>query len=307
MNHTWTYTFTALLLVLASCAGTGTAPDTTPPEVRSSSPADGSHGATKNAVISVAFSEPMNEAATEAAFVLEDAGGSPVAVTLSWADEGKRLVAVPSAPLAYSSDASYQSYTYRVGTGAADSAGNHLAAAYEATFSTMRRLGFTLEGEAELDGSVYSNGGVYDNLSNTFVGDGPSDFYVRAFFSFPLSSLPANVESVERARINLYSKKENNGDALHYRLEHVDYGDRLDAADYGLTALASEPVFPPDDGWLRADERGWLQEDLNAGRIRFQIRLSSDNNGDGSEDGYWLTTTDAGSDKPFVQVVVYAP
>jgi hypothetical protein len=306
MRYSFILALVGLALTLTACPNNAAPADTTPPEVLSSSPAAGSHGAAKSTVISVTFSEPMNQAATEAAFALEDVGGSPVAVTLSWADEGKRLVAVPSAPLAYSNDASYLNYTYRVGTGAADVAGNHLAAAYEATFSTMRKLGFTLEGEAELDGHIFSDGAYYDNLTFAYLGDGGTDRYIRAFFSFPLSDLPANVESVEQARINIYSSEDNNGHTLNYHLEHVDYGDSLDVADYDLTPLASEPVFP-SDGWLKIGERNWLQADLDAGRSRFQIRFISSNNGDGSGDGYSLTTADAASNKPYVQVVVYAP
>lgn len=299
-----------LTLLLTACPNRAAPPpdDTTPPEVQSSSPTDGAQGVTKTAQVSVSFSEPMDTAATEAAFELRDADGNPVAVTLSWTDGNKRLLAAPAAPLAYSDGSDYLTYTYSVGTDAADAAGNHLESAYAASFSTMRRLGLLITGEAVRDGEVTSGGDVDTSAGNAFLGDLDATNASRVFISFSLADLPAGTESVISAELRLYSGSSTGSPGtLNFHMDHLAYGD-LDAGDYDAAESESLPIFLHAIGsWKFGGMQGWVTSDLNAHRSSFQVRLRSDNNGTTGPDGYGVSTADATNHKPELSIVVYAP
>ncbi len=106
---------------------TGAAPDTTPPTVSSTNPANGATGVATNAAVTASFSEAVkNVSATT--FQLR-AGATSVAGTVSLS--GTTATFTPSAPLAYST-----TYTATLTTGVTDLANNALAAAYSWTFTT---------------------------------------------------------------------------------------------------------------------------------------------------------------------------
>jgi hypothetical protein len=67
-----------------SAAGMDLAADTTPPQVLSVKPLNGSADAAPNTNIGIQFSEPMNKAATEAAFKVGMVGGARVTGTYEW-------------------------------------------------------------------------------------------------------------------------------------------------------------------------------------------------------------------------------
>ncbi|MGH3104465.1 MAG: S8 family serine peptidase [Gaiellaceae bacterium] len=103
-------------------AGLGAPPaDTTPPTVASVSPGDGATAVAPSANVTTTFSEPMDQAATQAAFSLVDVSNAPVAGTFSWS--GTTMTFDPAGSLA-----SAAQYTARVTTAAQDPAGNALAA-----------------------------------------------------------------------------------------------------------------------------------------------------------------------------------
>lgn len=111
-NYSWTFT-------------TGTAPDTTPPTVSSTSPANNATGVTVNGAISATFSEAMN-AATISTVTFTVAG-----VTGTVTYSGSTATFTPTAPLAYNT-----LYTATITTGVKDQAGNQMFTNYSWTFKT---------------------------------------------------------------------------------------------------------------------------------------------------------------------------
>ncbi len=309
MEHKQLLFIALSMLVLAGCqpAPPPAPGDTTAPRVTTATPGDGAVGVSKNDAVVLTFSEPMDAAATEAAFELLDPAGAPLPVSFSWEDGNRRLVATPAAPLAYSSNASYLTYHYRLAATAKDPAGNPLAAAFAAGFSTMRLLGFQIESEPDRDGAVASDGGVDAAGASAFLGDTDAAGASRTFFSFPLDGLPAGTESIVKAVLTIHTQSTTgNPSDLHYRIDHLTYGE-LDAGDYAAVESENQPISPSLTGSWKSTWRSWVTDDWSAGRARFQIRLRSDNDGDGASDGYVLNTAEAADNKPTLQVVVYAP
>ncbi|MBI5018195.1 MAG: Ig-like domain-containing protein [Deltaproteobacteria bacterium] len=107
---------------------TASAPDTTPPTVSSTTPANGANGVAVNAGVSVTFSEPVDAASLAASLTLAGPGG-PVAGTVTVV--GATATFTPAASLVPAT-----AYTATVGTGARDLAGNPLAAPFSWTFTT---------------------------------------------------------------------------------------------------------------------------------------------------------------------------
>ena len=101
--------------------------DVIPPTVVSTDPPDGTVDVALNASVSVTFSEPMNQAATEAAISVVPAFGC----TFTWDPGGSTVTCVPGSNLTANT-----LYTVTVGTGAQDLAGNPLQAPFVFSFTT---------------------------------------------------------------------------------------------------------------------------------------------------------------------------
>ncbi|MBF0408091.1 MAG: Ig-like domain-containing protein [Candidatus Riflebacteria bacterium] len=116
-NYTWTFI-------------TGAAADTTAPTVASIDPVDAEKEVAVNKKISVTFSESMDSATiSSASFKVADAGGVPVAGTVTFA--GMIANFTPTSVLAFNA-----TFTVTVTTGVKDLAENALAANYTSTFTT---------------------------------------------------------------------------------------------------------------------------------------------------------------------------
>ena len=105
---------------------TGTAPDTSPPNVTATTPAAGEVNVGVTAAISATFSEPVDQ--TTILFALS-AGGIPAAGSLTYS--GTTAIFTPSSPLNYST-----LYTGKVSAGVKDLAGNAMTADQVWTFTT---------------------------------------------------------------------------------------------------------------------------------------------------------------------------
>ena len=113
-NRTWTFT-------------TGTVPDSTPPTVTTTSPANNATGVAVNAAVTATFSENMSASTvTNSTFSLNN--GVTGAVTYN----GTTATFTPSANLAYST-----TYTATITTGVKDAAGNAMASNRVWTFTTQ--------------------------------------------------------------------------------------------------------------------------------------------------------------------------
>jgi Bacterial Ig-like domain len=108
--------------------GTAAGADTTPPTVNSHSPADGATGVVLNTRMALSFSEPMDVASVEAAFVLMR---GPAEVRGRLAYVGQAAVFTPDEPLAPQT-----TYVATLRRAATDLAGNALAADYAWAFTT---------------------------------------------------------------------------------------------------------------------------------------------------------------------------
>ncbi len=108
---------------------TATPPDTTPPQVVGTSPAQGAIGISVTTSPSVSFSEPMNASTVSTSFTVSPAipGGCSILPDangmLFTCNHGQALAASTT-------------YTVTIGTGAKDGAGNALAAAFTFSFTT---------------------------------------------------------------------------------------------------------------------------------------------------------------------------
>ena len=155
--------------------------DSTPPTVSSVYPSDGALGVDPATAVAAAFSEPMDTAATEAAFSLvRTSDGARVAGSFSWS--GDTLVFRPSAPLAGGT-----SYTARVTTAARDRAGNNLASDKLWTFKTLATVSSfpfagVIDAGSARSGSytrVFSNDNFYFQVNSTTSGTRTASWYGR--------------------------------------------------------------------------------------------------------------------------------
>jgi hypothetical protein len=111
-------------------------PDTTPPGVVSTTPANGASGVLVASPVTARFSEPLASATvTDANAFLRDSGGLLVPASVSWDAASFSVVIRPSAALAYS--ASYTATVKGGSGGLADIAGNALASDFSWTFTTQ--------------------------------------------------------------------------------------------------------------------------------------------------------------------------
>ncbi len=112
-------------------------PDTTPPTVESTVPADGAVNVTADTTVRATFSEPMDPATIDGTTVeLRDSTGAPVAATVSYDGPSRTVTIAPASPLA--NDAQYTTLI-RGGTTdprVKDIAGNALAVDFVSSFTT---------------------------------------------------------------------------------------------------------------------------------------------------------------------------
>jgi chitodextrinase len=114
---------------------TGTAADTTPPTVTSTTPADGAAGVAVTTAPTAVFSEAMDAATiTTATFALRSQDGSAVAATLSYDEATRTATLTPQSAL--TAETQYTATLQGGAGGVADLAGNALAQDYSWSFAT---------------------------------------------------------------------------------------------------------------------------------------------------------------------------
>jgi hypothetical protein len=186
--------------------------DTRAPKLLDVSPADGERGVAADTVFVVRFNEPMDRLATEDAYESSSAGVTPVNVSFSWNDEGTELTITPNAPLAYAEGAdaavvAAREYGFSLATTARDEAGNPLMSDIQVEFATLRRIKQVLEASAPplSGGYVQKNDG--DGPRTTMaVGCLEDNEVFRAFVSFQLEQLPADIAVFEEASLKLFQQ-----------------------------------------------------------------------------------------------------
>ena len=118
-NYVWSFT-------------TGAGPDTTPPLVSSTNPADLAPTVATNQTVVATFDKGMDSATfTGSTFTLEGPGVTPVAGTVTYSTIGNTATFTPATALSASTV-----YTGTITTGVTDLSGNALASNYTWTFTT---------------------------------------------------------------------------------------------------------------------------------------------------------------------------
>jgi subtilisin-like proprotein convertase family protein len=135
-----------LLAVVLSCGGKGggggSHPDTTPPTVSYTSPANNATDTAVIPIVMATFSEAMNGATVDSTTFTFMQGGSPVSGAVSYDAATRTAAFTPSAMLSLSTV-----YTAMITTGVTDTAGNAMAANYSWSFTTASSLSDPLYGD----------------------------------------------------------------------------------------------------------------------------------------------------------------
>ncbi len=181
----------------------------------------------------------------------------------------------------------------------------------------------TLYGQAALDGFQANNGGG-NNVADIRVGNGmmagspPSELVIRGFLSFDLAGIPASA-TIKGVDLRFFQTQVNGDPYIKLGnplLKHVDYGPSLENADFYTPELHSAILSPrtaPGQWYvITADSLvDWIQQDLAAGRTRFQTRLqfSSETDGDGLPDSISIESGDnaSGSGNVPQLTITYTP
>jgi hypothetical protein len=156
----------------------------------------------------------------------------------------------------------------------------------------------TLYGQAALDGFRANNGGGNTSAdirigNGNMVGSPSYELVIRGFMSFDLSGIPASadVKSIDLRFFQAQVTGNPYGKLGNLLLKHVDYGPSLENADYNTPELAAAILSPHTSAgqWYQITAMTigqWIEQDLAAGRTRFQARLqfATETDGDGIQD-----------------------
>jgi len=184
------------------------------PHVLESRPAADERGIARDASIELRFSEPMDTAATESAYVSTDLPAD--AVELSWSEANRVLLIRPREPLVYASGAAplavlARSYSLQLTAAARDATGRALEP-FSLTFSTAREIVVTLPivASATSSGKYRSDGtdgvGECAAAQQTVcagVGATVGNPSYRGFATFDLVALPAERIGLSLAELNV--------------------------------------------------------------------------------------------------------
>ncbi|GGO19839.1 Ig-like domain-containing protein [Deinococcus humi] len=292
-------------LGLTACGGGTPGPVTGAPELLAVSPANGAVGVRKDTNIELSFSQPMNRASVEAAYVSFSDGLRRDEVTFVWNANGTKVTVDPKGDLSYADGtAAPMTYSFLVGPSAASLSGGTLPES-TVSFKTARLFKTVLGSQAGLDGYTSSRNTASSNAQigskiaraggmSDMVPEGYATVSVRAFFSFDLSGLPLTVapEDISAATLSLeqvtvyptsaYADMSTEAEKLI--LEGVSYGDQLTIADFGLPALSLvTPTFSTDASLKRrsAEVLAQVRDDVRnraarGNRTQYRLRFPKD-------------------------------
>jgi hypothetical protein len=286
-------------------------PDGVAPTVTSVSPPDGAAGVAADAVIVIAFSEPMAAASVEAAWT--SAALPAAAVALSWNAAGDTLTITPSAPLELAEGTGLDPSTvvpraYEIGLAATatDRSGVALAAPLTVGFTTQRRMTVDLAPIGSLTRTMRGDGLVLGDTAVTLtVGDTTGNLQYKTFASFTLPELPAGA-SLETATLGAAQNSVVNNAYLLGTLDalHVNTA-TIDAAAFGAAPLAAIGVLSATatTGRKTIDVKAAVADDLaqrvaRGGRTQYRLQFPTATNSDATADearfsrsGFGLTLT----------------
>lgn len=304
-------------------AGMGVEPDTTAPTVLAISPVDGAGGVRADTVVVIEFSEPMDQLSVQNSVDTSDLGG----VTFAWSDGGATLTITPDEPLVYATGEGLNPgsvwpnrYVVTLGTGAADEAGNALAAGEQTSFTTLKAMTTSFSRDNTLTGAGTPGGVTTDADDFLYIGDdalgGASSGY-RGYITIDLEALPASAVGIASATLRGYQLAEINmpyaalGGGTGVILDHATFmlgSEAQDNAAFNLTPHSQVGVFATAGALeLAIDVTAQVQDDLanratRSSRSQYRLRLSSFTNLDATAN-YLLI----GRDELSLEVVYLAP
>lgn len=283
-------------------------PEPTGPTIIEVFPDNGATGVDGETPIVITFSEPMNQAATEAAYQSE---GIPSAgVSFTWNEDGTELTITPDEPLAYDSGPDPESvealrYSFFISSSAEDLEGESLGDTAEFSFSVLRQIEgvFPAVQDRDLTGNWRSDGtyggpNANSNCSkegtqNMCVGDATDNDGWRGFTTFDLTALP---DSMTRLTAATLSFQVTSGDGTPFGNGNNNLGqlmvDRIAFDAIGVpafTAPATDVVGPITAAAvavgtvLSMDVLSAVAADAEAGDLT-QFRLRFERSTDGRAD-----------------------
>jgi hypothetical protein len=324
-----------LTLSLSACDGGTPGPVTGAPELLAVSPANGAVGVHKDTNIEMSFSQPMNRASVEAAYVSFSDGLRRNEVTFVWNANSTKVTLDPKSDLSYADGpAAPITYSFLLGSSAASLGGGTLPES-TVSFKTARMFKTVVGSQPELDGYTSSRDAASSNAQvgsrfaraggmSDMVPDGYATVSVRAFFSFDLSGLPLAVapEDLSAATLSLeqvtvypssaYADMTTAAEKLI--LEGVNYGDQLTVADFGTPALSLvTPTFSADASLKRqsAEVLAQVRDDLTnratrGNRTQYRLRFPRDQP-EGNYDFADFATAEDGEHAPGLELHYLAP
>ena len=277
------------------------------PTVVSVSPANAATGVRADAKIIVTFSQPMDQAATQAAYQSSDLPASSVGFT--WDASSTVLTIKPNAALEYAkgttTSAPPKSYGLKLNATAKDTTGNALAP-FTWVFTTLRRITITLVSDLTRTGWVVSDLRPAQIGLPMYAGDSQRDnLGLRAFTSFNLSDVPSNLPAANLVAATLdvvgqavYGVPCNLSAACTsvtplLNVDHVFFGPVLGNDAYNLPLLADLGTFDVTApvtgrhfkaGALSAVRDDFVNEIERGNRAQFRLRFDQNSNEDGIAD-----------------------
>lgn len=277
-------------------------------------PEDGAIGVSAGDPIVVRFSEPMDQAATQAAYQSADIPAA--SVTFSWNGDGDELTITPNQPLAYAEGTSANttdplSYTFTISSAGESEAGVSLEENTEASFSTLRRLSLSFSQDTDLSGRVRDLGGSALVSGSYSLGDNTINDTGRGFVTFDVSSLPEGPVTVEDGNLHArFSSIQGNpfidlGVVVYQHITYDTFNDALFDVDplgtaSGLFGTMNDDEVDRDVTDIAATAVG--DPATFGDRVQFRFRwVFSETDNDGQTDGMTFIAGDLALD---LQVLV---
>jgi hypothetical protein len=184
----------------------------TAPKIVSVDPPNDAGNIRKDANIVITFDQPMDKAATQAAYQSADIPSG--AATFSWSgtDDATIMTVNPVNDLKYATSNSLSTnfepkiYSFSVTNTAKSASGLPLSELLSSSFKTARLLYMRLEiGSPLAWGDVHSNGGIFRGKPTIAVGDDTDGSSIRGFltFDFPPGQLDFESKDIQSAILHV--------------------------------------------------------------------------------------------------------